>query len=186
MKSIRYLPILLILHSNVNSINVNRLMETEIHGESIPDYYDSTSKHHGPNAEAIPERYKGTVVNPNLSALNSYSPNGDATMNTLIRYYGSQELKKCNDKEAKDDESETDWKKPINFIGEFADCGKPTGKVLLKKKEGLAAGREAVRTYYQFEGKKLDDFCKENVDPAWEHFDIKKMVLLILKEVHSF
>ena len=42
------------------------------------------------------------------------------------------------------------------------------------KKEGLAAGREAVRTYYQFEGKKLDDFCKENVDPAWEHFDVNK------------
>ena len=71
-------------------------------------------------------------------------------MNTLIRWYGTQKKKDCNvNKEAKDEnESNTDWTKPVPFEGEFIDCGKPTGKILLSKENGLKAGRKAVESYF--------------------------------------
>ena len=48
----------------------------------IPDYYDYTSGHDGPNAHTIPDRFKGA--------------NADRTMHHMIRYYGTPELHKCN------------------------------------------------------------------------------------------
>ena len=55
-------------------------------------------------------------------------------MHHLIKYYGTQELGKCNkDKKTNEGESESDWRKPINFLGEFPNCGKPFGPIFLNK-----------------------------------------------------
>ena len=78
-------------------------------------------------------------------------------MNHLIRYYGVQELGKCNDSKPKEGESPVEWNKPINFEGEFVDCGKPlpNSKVWFTKVNAKSAATEAVRTYFNFEGEKL-------------------------------
>jgi len=93
-------------------------------------------------------------------------------MHHLYRYYGTPELGKCNDKEPKEGESETDWTKPTHFVGEFVDCGKPTGRVWLEKGNALKAAREAIETYFGFKGEKLEKYFKENVPEIWEHFDV--------------
>ena len=86
----------------------------------LPDYYDTTSLHNGPNAERIPEHFKGL--------------NSDRTMHHMIRYYGEDELGKCNhDQKVLEGESKSNWEQPVNFVGEFPGCGKPTGRVWLTK-----------------------------------------------------
>ena len=61
-------------------------------------------------------------------------------------------------------------------MGEFVNCGKPVenGLVWLTKEKAKEAATEAVKSYYQFTGDKLKKYVKENVDPAWEHFDVLK------------
>ena len=105
--------------------------------ETIPDYYDSVSRHNGPYPEKIPERFKGLQA--------------DRTMHHMIRYYGEQELGKCNDKqEALEGEHPTNWDQPVNFVGEFPGCNKPTGRIWLTKKGAYEASRDAVETYMDF------------------------------------
>ena len=56
---------------------------------------------------------------------------------------------KCNkDKKPNEGESEDDWKKPINFLGEFPNCGKPFGPFFLNKTNAIKAARETVENYY--------------------------------------
>ena len=69
-------------------------------------------------------------------------------------------------------ESKDDWLKPVNFEGEFPGCGKPTGRIWLDETNAKAAARQAVQGYYGFTGQKLDDYCKENVDSTFKHFDV--------------
>ena len=50
----------------------------------------------------------------------------------FIRNYGSPELGKCNDFRVHEGESDSDWTKPPPFVGEYASCGKPTGRYILR------------------------------------------------------
>ena len=144
----------------VEAVSLSRVWEGQHQSMTLPDYWDIESRHDGPDHEMIPDRYKD-------------DHNADRTMHHLIRYYGTPELHQCNNQEASNEgESATDWDKPTNFVGEFVNCDEPTGKVWLKEKGAKDAGREAVRSYFGYEGKKLDEFVKENVDPAWDHFDV--------------
>ena len=143
---------------------VTRLWEGQYKSESIPNYYEEESGHNGDLKHMVPTRYQ--------------SRTDDRTMNHIIRYYGVQELGKCNsDRASLENESPSDWKKPINFEGEFPGCGKPlaNSKVWLTQANAKKAATEAVASYFQFTGDKLDKYVKENVDPAWEHFDVLKL-----------
>ena len=139
---------------------VTRLIEGQQISESIPNFYEETSGHSSHNKNMLPDRYT--------------SRTDDRTMNHLIRYYGVQELGKCNDSKPKEGESSVEWNKPVNFVGEFPDCGKPIpgGKVWLNEVNAKKAATEAVRTYFGFTGDKLNNYVKENVEPAWKHFDV--------------
>ena len=139
---------------------LHREYEGHSYSEEIPSFYDVTSGHAGPRGHMIPERFKDPV-------------NADRMMHHLIRYYGKQELGKCNtDQKALEGEDTDDWKKPVNFVGEFPDCGKPTGRIWLYKDGGMAAGREAVKEFYGFEDKKLEEYCAEHLAQSWKHFDV--------------
>ena len=97
----------------------------------------------------IPERYKGHGA--------------DRTMHHMIRYYGTPELGKCNtNQESLEGEHPHEWDKPTNFVGEFPDCGKPTGKIWLTRKGAEAAARDAIETLMEFKGKKLEEYFNEN------------------------
>ena len=119
--------------------------------QDFPSFYDKASNHNGERGSLIPARFKEPW-------------SSDRAMHHLIKYYGTQDLGKCNkDKKASEGESVDDWKKPINFLGEFPNCGKPFGPVFLNKNNAIKAARETVENYYQFKGSKLDEFIKENV-----------------------
>ena len=126
----------------------------------IPDFYDEHSGHAGPRAHLIPERYKGNTA--------------DRTMHHVIRYYGSPELGKCNDGKPLEGEHETDWRMPTNFVGEFPDCGKPIpgGRMWLTRKGAEAAAKDAIDTFLEFKGPKLDAYMKENFETTWKQFDV--------------
>ena len=163
-----------LLLSVANCISINKIIETQNRSETIPDFYDEHSVHNGPKNESIPARFKDTTYHSD-----QYPAGGDVadrTMHHLIRYYGTPELVKCNQKEHEEveGESSSDWKKPVDFQGEWSNCGKPTGKVFLTKANAEKAATEAVETYFDFKGKKLEDYCKENVPKVWEHFDVNK------------
>ena len=162
-----------LLVSVANCISINKVIELENRSEVIPDFYDEHSVHNGPKGPEIPGRFKDTTYHGDQFPAGSDV--ADRTMHHLIRYYGTPELVKCNKDhhEEVEGESSTDWKKPVDFQGEWADCGQPTGKVLTKDNATKAA-HEAVQSYFGFEGKKLEDYCKENVPKVWEHFDVNK------------
>ena len=127
--------------------------------ESIPDYYDSVSMHNGPQPEKIPDRFKGM--------------RSDRSMHHMIRYYGEQELGKCNTlQESEEGEHPTKWDQPTNFVGEFPGCGKPTGRMWLSRKGALEASKDAVESYYDFDPKKRDAFLKDKFNESWKHFDV--------------
>ena len=120
-----------------NAIKIDRIIEMANRSETIPDYYDAVSKHDGPHPEKIPERFKGLQA--------------DRTMHHMICYYGEQELGKCNtNQEALEGEHATNWDQPVNFVGEFPGCGKPTGRMWLTKNGALEASKDAVETYMDF------------------------------------
>ena len=132
-----------------------------IKSDIIPEYYDSASGHSGPKKDMIPARYQGI--------------GDDRTMNHLIKYYGKQETYPCNqDKASMPGESPNskDWDKPVNFEGEFVECGKPTGKIWFEKDGARKAAAEAVTGFYGFKGEKLEAYLKTNADTAWEHADV--------------
>ena len=67
-----------------------------------------------------------------------------------------------------------DWDKPVNFEGEFVECGKPTGKIWFEKDGARKAAAEAVTGFYGFKGEKLEAYLKTNADTAWEHADVNQ------------
>ena len=92
----------------------------------------------------------------------------------MIRYYAEPELHKCNDKLPMEGEHESDWNKPTNFVGEFANCGKPTGKLWLARKGAMDACKDATESILDFKGKKAEEYMKENFVKTWDHFDVLK------------
>ena len=144
------------------------------YSEDMPSFYDVTSGHSGPTGHLIPEHFRDPV-------------SADRMMHHLIRYYGRQEMGKCNtDKELEEGESRDDWKKPVNFVGEFPDCNKPTGRIWLFHDQAIAAGKEAVKEYYGYNGEKLDQYCNEHLNSTWNHFDVNKDGKVEIERGHQY
>ena len=137
MKNIFNICLLFFSAQAISLIDVNKqnnLSSQNQKIEGIPDFYDEYSGHTspGPGSHLIPPHFQGS--------------GDDRMMHHLIRYYGTPLLGKCNNHEGKPGESPhpVDWKMPTTFEGEYPDCGKPTGKVILKKEQAFAAAKEAI------------------------------------------
>ena len=78
-------------------------------------------------------------------------------MRWFVRNYGSPDPGICNDHKINEGESETDWKKPPPFVGEYATCNVPggNGKHVLRTNNAMIAAERAIQLYYKFSGEKL-------------------------------